>query len=100
MAKFKWQTGPVVTVFGAASGQRADLVTTGLLRMECQDCASKVESPTNDDTAGVFFMLGDLARYCPTCGGKNIKKTWTRPMTVMVPEEDAPAFMAATPAES
>lgn len=94
MAKNKWKSGsPPILAIGAAEGERVHLVSAGMLRHECSACQAGQESLNNDNHSGVFFMMEDLALFCPTCGSKNIKKCWTRPMTVLVPEEEA-SFMA------
>lgn len=89
--KKEWKEGERAVVKGK-KGQSATLISTGLLRLECADC---IEGPDRgkEEEPGIFFMKGDYANYCPTCGGKNIKRNWTRPMTVLVPEEEA-SFLA------
>lgn len=87
-----------VEVFGRSDGQRATLMSTGLLRCECADClrGAKIDN-RGEPTSGVFFTPSDLVTYCPSCGGQNIRKTWARPMTVLVPETEMDNFMAHKP---
>jgi hypothetical protein len=87
-----------VEVIGRADGQRATLISTGLLRCECLDCIKDSKRDSNGEpTTGVFYANSDQVAFCPTCGRQSIKKTWTRPMTVLVPETEMESFMDSKP---
>lgn len=87
-----------VEIIGRVDGQRATLISTGLLRCECMECLRGAKKDARGEpTIGVFFTPSDMVTYCPTCGGRDIRKAWTRPMTALVPEAETDDFMVYTP---
>ncbi len=59
------------------NGERATLISTGLLKCSCRLCAA------------VFYIQSDVVQCCPACAGLDIDKRWSRPQVVLVPEGEA-----------
>jgi len=72
----------VVTILNK-NGSNVTLVSEGMLKCRCKSC----------DTT--FYMSSDMAQVCPCCIGREIEKVWTRPQTLLVPENELPIAKAA-----
>jgi hypothetical protein len=59
------------------NGERAILISTGLLECACALCEA------------VFYIRSDIVQCCPSCGALDVRKCWTRPQVVLVPESEA-----------
>lgn len=74
---------PDKIVVGDGDGGQAHYISTGLLACFCQDCHKP------------FYVESDMGHIsCPYCtppaqGASGVEKTWTRPQTVLVPEDEA-----------
>jgi hypothetical protein len=71
---------PDVATIAGKDGHSATLISEGLLKCRCLDCAV------------VFYSPSDLIRCCPSCAGQSIEKVWARPQTLLVPESESPTF--------
>jgi Zn finger protein HypA/HybF involved in hydrogenase expression len=70
----------VVTIKGADGKRSATMISTGLLQCECEACALR------------FYVPSRVVEMCPACGHRKVKMMWTRPQTVLVPEDQSTFF--------
>lgn len=75
---------PDVAIVGDGNGGSARLISTGLLRCDCITCDA------------IFFTESSQPVCCPMCMGKDLKMTWTRPQTALIPEDEV-SFLAYRP---
>ena len=67
---------PEVAIVGDGNGGKARLISTGLLRCDCENCDA------------VFYTESSQPLCCPMCRGDKLKACWTRPQTSLVPEDE------------
>jgi hypothetical protein len=83
MVKTRLKRMPDVATIAGKDGSNATLISEGLLKCRCLGCAA------------VFYSPSDLIQCCPVCTGREIEKVWTRPQTLLVPENESPTFFVS-----